>query len=835
MQVRSLPEADATAPMAALTSILLASAVLAVLVAAVFSALQIRRTLEPLEKLVDGTRRAGDGDLTARVDIPPDNEFGALASSFNSMAARLGSQFTALLTLSDIDQAILSRLDLDRVIETVVTRMRDIVPADFVSIAIVDRNAPDMLRIYTRDQGSDNGLQLERYACSTDDVSVLLGYPDGLWLDGTQAVTPYLAPVAKLGAVSLLVLPIIWQNAVVGAVVLGFARSAMLSDEERARARSLGDRVGVAFATAAKDEQLYYQANYDALTSLPNRLYFKDQLARRYAQAQREPQPFALLFIDLDHFKTINDSLGHAAGDEVLRQTAERLKQCVRETDTVTRLGGDEFTIILSHIRATRDPESVAEHVLQSMAAPFIIAGNEHFLNASIGIALYPEDGRSAEELLRNADTAMYRAKEGGRGRFVYFEERMNVAAVARVNLERDLRRAIEQNEFSLGYQPQLDLRSGRVSGVEALLRWDSPDHGERAPAEFIALAEETGLIEPIGEWVLREACRQYVAWQAEGVLLPYIAVNVSARHFRQRGFAAEVQSIVRGTGIPPHCLELEITESLLIDASDGIVVSARRAARSGHHCRPRRFWHRLFVTRLPQALPDQDREDRPRVRDGLGQRRRYGRDCRGHRCDGARAGETGRGGRRRDREAGRDTHPTGMRSYPGPLLQPPADGADARCLRHGRPRRGRPGDHRNCRRSPHGDDGSTPQYTDRPELESLLQISFHIFSIGLLVAVAVALAMWTTSLGLRLGVIIILSVIQHRFGAVETRPRNRDGTRGRACMALRTKVLHRQRSGASRGATALSVCVLAHRRCRVRVLKFTSCCCARDERGWLQ
>jgi diguanylate cyclase (GGDEF)-like protein len=345
----------------------------------------------------------------------------------------------------------------------------------------------------------------------------------------------------------------------------------MLTDEERARARSLGDRVGVAFATAAKDEQLYYQANYDALTALPNRLYFKDQLARRYAQAQREPQPFALLFIDLDNFKSINDSLGHAAGDEVLRQTAERLKQCVRETDTVTRLGGDEFTIILAQIRATRDPESVAEHVLQSMATPFIIAGNEHFLNASIGIALYPEDGKSAEELLRNADTAMYRAKEGGRGRFVYFEERMNVAAVARVNLERDLRRAIDRNEFSLRYQPQLDLRTGRVSGVEALLRWDSPDHGERQPTEFMALADETGLIEPIGEWALREACRQYVAWQDDGVLLPHLAVNVSARQFRQKEFVAKVQSIVRETGIAPQCLELEITESLLLDANNGV------------------------------------------------------------------------------------------------------------------------------------------------------------------------------------------------------------------------------------------------------------------------
>ena len=569
--VATKPEADVFAPITAFKAVFFPVTGLAVLVVALLSVTQVRRTLVPLEKLIDGTRRAGNRDFSTRVDVAADDEFGELATSFNSMAARLGSQFTALLTLADIDQAILSRLDLDRVIETVVLRMRDIVPADFVSIAIVDRNAPAMLRVYTRDQGVADGLALERCACSTGDTAELLAHPDGLWLDRENAVKPYLAAVAKLGAESLLVLPIIWQDAVVGFVVLGFRGRPGLTDEERARARNLGDRVGVAFATAAKDEQLYYQANYDALTALPNRLYFKDQLSRRLAQAQRDPQQFALLFIDLDNFKNINDSLGHAAGDEVLRQTAERLKQCVRETDTVTRLGGDEFTIILSQIRSARDPESVAEHVLKAMTAPFVVAGNEHFLNASIGIALYPADGASAEDLLRNADTAMYRAKEGGRGRYVYFEERMNVAALARVGLERDLRRAIEANEFSLMYQPQLDLKSGRISGAEALLRWDCPGREPRMPMEFIQLAEETGLIEPIGDWVLREACGQYRAWQDEGMVLPRLALNVSPRQFRQKGFVERVATIVRDAGIAPDRIELEITESLLIDSNSGV------------------------------------------------------------------------------------------------------------------------------------------------------------------------------------------------------------------------------------------------------------------------
>jgi len=253
----------------------------------------------------------------------------------------------------------------------------------------------------------------------------------------------------------------------------------------------------------------------------------------------------------------------------VLRQTADRLRLCVRETDTVARLGGDEFTIVLPHIKSARDSESVAQHIIESMAAPFVVAGTEQYLNASIGIALHPADGMTAEELLRNADTAMYRAKEGGRGRYVYFEERMNVAALARVSLERELRLAIERSEFTLWYQPQLDIRSGRICGAEALLRWDCPGKETRTPADFIQLAEDTGLIEPIGEWVLREACRQFCAWQADGLVLPLVAINVSLRQFRQAGFVERVGAVLRSTGMVPQALELEITEGLLHEANN--------------------------------------------------------------------------------------------------------------------------------------------------------------------------------------------------------------------------------------------------------------------------
>ena len=562
-------ESDALAPIAALESILFAMTGVAFLIAAIVSLAQVSGVLRPLKAALDATRRVADKDFSARIDVERSHGLGELADSFNTMAARLGGEFTALTTLADIDQAILSRLDLDRVIETVVMRMREVVPADYVSVAIVDRNAPAMVRIYTCDQ-SHGMLELERCVFSRGDTEVLLAYPDGLWLDCDQAVTPYLGPVVKLGAASLLVLPIVCQHDVVGTIVLGFANAVMLSDDERGRARNLGDRVGVAFATAAKDEQLYFQANYDPLTALPNRLFFMDQLGRRLAQAQREPRQFALLVVDLDHFKLINDTLGHEAGDDVLRQAAERLRQCVRETDTLARLGGDEFAIVLPHVKTARDPESVAQHMIEIMAAPFTSAGTEQFLNASIGIALHPADGATPEELLRNADTAMYRAKEGGRGRYVYFEERMNVAALERVSLERELRGAIERSEFSLWYQPQLDVRSGRISAAEAFLRWDCPGRETRTPADFLQLAEETGLIEPIGEWVLREACRQFRSWQDEGLMLPRVAINVSLRQFRDAAFVERLRAILHTTGMAAGALELEITEALLHESNSG-------------------------------------------------------------------------------------------------------------------------------------------------------------------------------------------------------------------------------------------------------------------------
>ncbi|MCC7218515.1 MAG: EAL domain-containing protein [Burkholderiales bacterium] len=568
--VATRPESEVLAPIAAYKHSFLLATVLALLGIVLLSVSQIRRTLVPLERLIDGTRRAANKDFSVRVDVGGDDEFRELADSFNTMTARLGRQFTALSTLAEIDRTILSRPDVARVIESVLRRIRSIVPAPGASIAVAD-GAPGATRVFTR--GAADGIDAEVLpdAPLPAAVGVAAAKPAGVWLTAGDDMPPVAAPLLRSGAAALFVVPIVWQGDAIGAIVVGATRCHAFSDDEEARVRDLADRVGVAFAAAAKDEQLYYQAHYDALTRLPNRLYFKDQLERALTRAERDRAEVAVLFVDLDYFKYVNDSVGHAAGDDVLVEAAARMRRCVRSADIVGRLGGDEFTILITDIRSGQDARIVADNVIAAMSRPFVSTQHEHFLSASIGIAVYPGDGATADDLLRNADTAMYRAKDGGRSQSVFFEERMNVAALARVRSERDLRHALEHGELYLVYQPMLSLRTGRISGAEALLRWDHPEHGALPPTRFIQLAEETGIIDPLGEWVLREACLQFRERQGDPVPLPAISVNVSARQFRQSGFAAMVARVLRETAVAPAALEIEITESLLLDATPAV------------------------------------------------------------------------------------------------------------------------------------------------------------------------------------------------------------------------------------------------------------------------
>lgn len=321
--------------------------------------------------------------------------------------------------------------------------------------------------------------------------------------------------------------------------------------------------------------QLEHAATHDALTGLPNRVLLADRLAQATAQSERYSRGFAVMVVDLDRFKSINDSLGHIAGDDLLKEMAQRLSQQLRKADTLARLGGDEFVLVLNEISGPRDAETVASKVLAAMAQPVTLSALEVQISASIGISVFPEDGVDAETLLQHADAAMYHAKKNGRNAFQFFAPVMNAFARERLEIESGLRRALVQGgEFELHYQPKVEVSSGRIDSAEALIRWRHPKRGLTAPSGFIPIAEETGLIVPIGEWVLFEACRQARAWQTSGMRPLRIAVNLSAQQFKQKSLVTTVREALAAAGLDPGYLELELTESAVMhDAESSIQV----------------------------------------------------------------------------------------------------------------------------------------------------------------------------------------------------------------------------------------------------------------------
>jgi diguanylate cyclase (GGDEF)-like protein/PAS domain S-box-containing protein len=313
------------------------------------------------------------------------------------------------------------------------------------------------------------------------------------------------------------------------------------------------------------EAQMVHSSEHDFLTGLPNRIRLNDEVNQAIRLARRYGRKVAVLFLDLDGFKHINDSLGHPVGDKLLQSIAKRLLDCVRGSDTVSRQGGDEFVVLLSEVAQAENPTIAVRRMLKAVAKAHSIDHHDLHITCSIGVSVYPDDGLDAETLIKNADTAMYQAKENGPQSYRFFKPAMNVRAVARQSIEEDLRRALERQEFALHYQPKIDLVTGKITGAEALLRWTPPTRGPVSPAEFIPVAEDCGLILPIGQWVLREACQQARAWVDAGLPPATMAVNISAVQFRNEDFLDDVFAILKDTGLDPRLLELELTESVLM------------------------------------------------------------------------------------------------------------------------------------------------------------------------------------------------------------------------------------------------------------------------------
>lgn len=322
------------------------------------------------------------------------------------------------------------------------------------------------------------------------------------------------------------------------------------------------------------EARILYMANHDILTDLPNRVLFLDRLEQELAHAHRNNHMLAVIFLDLDRFKIINDTFGHAFGDLLLKAAAERLRDCIREGDTVSRMGGDEFTLIITDIIHSQDVVLIAQKIHHTVSLPFHLEGREIHVTSSIGITLYPLDAKDADSLIKKADTAMYYAKEQGRGNFKFYTEDMNVNILKRVALENNLRKALEKEELRVHYQPQVNLATGQIIGIEALVRWQHPEQGMIFPDKFIPIAEETGLIAPVGEWVLKTACAQTKEWHNAGFPTLRVAVNISAYQFKQHNFADTITCVLKETGLEPHSLEIELTEGVIMQVNEQIITT---------------------------------------------------------------------------------------------------------------------------------------------------------------------------------------------------------------------------------------------------------------------
>ena len=578
----SEPRERVLAPGAAFRWWLLLTFLGGVAVVAMVAARQASRTAAALDRLAHGARRLAHRDLSASASPAKDADYAELVESLDGIAGQLRKDLAVHEALAAIDRQLLQGPDLTRIAGLVAGGLRRVLDADVVGMALRSRSTPARGTLHIA-AGREAGPVVE----SPVDFTPLFGEErllaaPSMWLPGPIAGDPVLASVSERGARHLLVVAVACDRRLVGMLAVGFAQPPALTAHEEGYVRQFADRMAIAYAAALREEQLDYRLRFDTLTGLPNRQSFMERLGEEMERARRDGSLLALMLVDLDQFKQVNDALGHAAGDDVIRQARDRLKECARESDTLSRFGADEFALLLTGLTAPADAARVAARAVRTLGAPFLSGERERVLSASVGVALFPPHANSAEVLLRNADTAMHRAKEAGRGRVVLFEARMNEELQQRATIERELRRAIERDEFVLYYQPQMDVRTGDLSGAEVLIRWQHPERGLQAPAAFIAIAEQTGLIDPIGEMVLRKACMQLEAWRAQGVAPPRLSVNVSGRQFKRRDFAELVASILRETGCEPRFLELEITETLLMEDADASSVVLTQLAEQG-------------------------------------------------------------------------------------------------------------------------------------------------------------------------------------------------------------------------------------------------------------
>jgi diguanylate cyclase (GGDEF)-like protein len=526
----------------------------------------IAQSLVPLQRLTIVARQYASGQLGSRVRVRTGDEFEALADAFNDMAARLERQIATFKAMSMIDKSILSGAKFEDVSEDVIGHLIQLTGFESAAVIAKDTNSPSWAKMIS---WFDGEFTHERVAlpqemghewCQPRQVSLAE-------IDGKFA--PYKERFLSFGLTYAVLIPVVLNNDLKGMLLLGSDSRFEMQGSRLQRSVDLAGRLAVALASVEREEALYRQAHFDELTGLPNRQLLKDRLEQQLVQARREEQHGAILFLDLDRFKEINDVYGHSVGDVVLTQAAERIVAEVRDTDTVARLGGDEFVIVIPHLAGDNVPRMTATRILTRLGEPFSVRGTNHFLSASVGIVVFPEDGDSVETLLKNADAAMYRAKDAGRSRLEFFSKKLNAESRRKIELERDLRSAFDAGQLELYYQPQFSLDDGIICGAEALMRWRHDVRGNISPGEFVQLAEDSGLIVEMGRWVVDQTCADLRSILDMGLHPGSMSINVSTRQLREASFPGDVLDALQRHNIHPGYLQLEITETTVAQNRD--------------------------------------------------------------------------------------------------------------------------------------------------------------------------------------------------------------------------------------------------------------------------
>ncbi|MGH8220919.1 MAG: putative bifunctional diguanylate cyclase/phosphodiesterase [Steroidobacteraceae bacterium] len=488
-------------------------------------------------------------------------------------ASALEERFRTIETLAEVDHLLLASAGVEPVLEVMLARIRALTQCHGVGITLRDGDARGRGRVYVAAAGFDD-LPVSRVALDGDMMTTLAASAQGLTVarfeEGRHS---FLQPLRDAGAEVFWVWPVIVSDRLEAILAIGFTGIAAVGPSVTRCGSAFAARLAVALGRRGREERLFRQAHFDPLTALPNRLLFRERLSEELARSSSEGSRGALLYIDLDHFKRVNDSFGHGVGDQVLTVIAQRLCACVKEGDVVARLGGDEFAIVLQQVADSEAASAIAARIAESLEAPVVLGTHEHLVSASIGGTLFRGDGAALDELVRDADSAMYRAKELGRGRFMIFDGGSMSTTVAPAS-STGLHRALRKREFSLFYQPQFAVDDGALAGMEALLRWHSPRDGLRQPEDFVPAAEESGLIVDIGGWVLDAACAQLALWRERGIEPPRLSVNVCAQQLEDAEFPRTVRRALDKYALPAELIELEVTHDALAGNASAAAVA---------------------------------------------------------------------------------------------------------------------------------------------------------------------------------------------------------------------------------------------------------------------